>query len=127
MIAASRTPHALAIAAVVLVSVAGASSAQQASSIEVSGIPALNYDADEGFGYGAILALYAYDANRTSYRWTLQPTVFLTTEGRRDYTLFYDAPSRPDRPWRVTAFAGHEQQLAAPYYGIGNGTPVSPG
>jgi len=111
---------------VVLVSVAGASSAQQASSIEVSGIPALNYDADEGFGYGAILALYAYDANRTSYRWTLQPTVFLTTEGRRDYTLFYDAPSRPDRPWRVTAFAGHEQQLAAPYYGIGNATPYDP-
>jgi outer membrane protein assembly factor BamA len=100
--------------------------AQQSRGIEVSGIPALNFDADEGVGYGAILALYAYDANRTSYRWTLQPTVFLTTEGRRDYTLFYDAPSRSGRAWRVTAFAGREQQLAAPYYGIGNATAYDP-
>jgi outer membrane protein assembly factor BamA len=127
MIAARQTSHALAIITVVSAVCAGrVSSAQQPRTVEVSGIPALNYDADEGFGYGAILALYAYDGNRTSYRWTLQPTVFLTTEGRRDYTLFYDAPSRSDRPWRVTAFAGHEQQLAAPYYGIGNGTPYDP-
>lgn len=128
MIAARHTPHALAIiaAAVSAVCAGRVSSAQQPRAVEVSGIPALNYDADEGFGYGVILALYAYDGNRTSYRWTLQPTVFLTTEGRRDYTLFYDAPSRPDRPWRVTGFAGHEQQLAAPYYGVGNATPYDP-
>jgi outer membrane protein assembly factor BamA len=100
--------------------------AQREHSIEVSGIPALNFDADEGFGYGAILALYAYDGNRSTYSWTLQPTMFLTTEGRRDYTLFYDAPSRPGHAWRVTAFAGHEQQLAAPYYGIGNATLYDP-
>jgi outer membrane protein assembly factor BamA len=100
--------------------------AQRPRGLEVSGIPALNFDADEGFGYGAILALYDYDGASTSYRWTLQPTMFLTTEGRRDYTLFYDAPSRPERAWRVTAFAGHEQQLAAPYYGIGNATPYDP-
>jgi hypothetical protein len=48
--------------------------------------------------------------------------VFLTTQGRRDYTLFFDAPSRADRRWRTTLFAGHEQQLAAPYYGLGNAT-----
>jgi outer membrane protein assembly factor BamA len=96
--------------------------AQTRRPVEISGLPALNFDADEGFGYGVILALYAYDANVTTYRWTLQPTVFLTTEGRRDYTLFFDAPSRADRPWRTTLFAGHEQQLAAPYYGLGNAT-----
>ena len=96
--------------------------AQKPRGIEVSGLPALNFDADEGFGYGVILALYAYDASSTTYRWTVQPTVFLTTEGRRDYTLFFDAPSRADRPWRTTLFAGHEQQLAAPYYGLGNAT-----
>jgi outer membrane protein assembly factor BamA len=100
--------------------------AQREHSVEVSGIPALNFDADEGFGYGAILALYGYAGNRSTYTWTLQPTVFLTTEGRRDYTLFYDSPSRPGQAWRVTAFAGHEQQLAAPYYGIGNATLYDP-
>jgi outer membrane protein assembly factor BamA len=120
-----RFRRSLALAAAVLV--AGRTlSAQKTRSIEVSGIPALNFDADEGFGYGAVLALYGYDSTRSTYRWTLQPTVFLTTEGRRDYTLFYDAPSRPGRAWRVTAFAGREQQLAAPYYGIGNVTPYDP-
>lgn len=96
--------------------------AQKPRGVEISGLPALNFDADEGFGYGVILALYGYDANTPTYRWTVQPTVFMTTEGRRDYTIFFDAPARPDRPWRTTLFAGHEQQLAAPYYGLGNAT-----
>jgi len=91
--------------------------------LEISGIPALNFDADEGIGYGAILALYQYQQGSTAYRWTLQPTVFLTSRGRRDYTVFFDAPSRAGQPWRVTAYTGREQQLAAPYYGIGNETP----
>jgi outer membrane protein assembly factor BamA len=88
--------------------------------LEISGVPAINFDADEGFGYGVILALYAYDTSSVSYRWTLQPTVFLTTNGRRDYTLFFDAPARPDHPWRITSFLGREEQLSAPYYGLGN-------
>src|SRR5215467_1831304 len=89
--------------------------AERPSGVEVSGIPALNFDADEGFGYGAILALYKYEPGSTTYRWTVQPTVFMTTRGRRDYTLFFDSPSSDTRPWRVTAYAGREQQLAAPY------------
>jgi outer membrane protein assembly factor BamA len=100
--------------------------AQARRGVEISGLPALNFDADEGFGYGVILALYGYDANPAAYRWTLQPTVFLTTEGRRDYSLFFDAPSRADRPWRTTFYAGHSQQLAAPYYGLGNATDYQP-
>jgi hypothetical protein len=90
--------------------------------VEISGIPALNFDADEGLGYGAILQLYGYDGAATTYRWTVQPTLFFTTEGRRDYTVFFDAPSRAEHPWRITGFAGREQQLAAPYYGLGNAT-----
>ena len=33
---------------------------------------ALDFDADEGFGYGLILALYGYDAASTTYRWTVR-------------------------------------------------------
>jgi len=111
--------------AVVLVSFAvTAAQAQRVErGVEISGIPALNFDADEGLGYGVILQLYAYDGNAATYRWTVQPTVFLTTEGRRDYTVFFDAPSRPEHAWRITGFAGREQQLATPYYGLGNATP----
>lgn len=105
-----------------LATAASSLAAQRPAGVEVSGIPALNFDADEGFGYGAILALYKYEPGSTTYRWTVQPTLFMTTRGRRDYTLFLDSPSTDTRPWRVTAYAGREQQLAAPYYGIGNET-----
>ena len=89
---------------------------------EITGVPALNYDADEGFGYGAIVELYDYGRGLQPYRMTIQPTLFLTTEGRRDLTLFMDAPSLLPGGWRMSAFVGREQQLAQPYYGIGNET-----
>jgi hypothetical protein len=93
---------------------------------DVAGVPALNYDADEGFGYGAILELYNYGLGVQPYRYTIQPTVFLTTEGRRDYTVFFDAPQLLPNGWRVSAFGGSEQQLAQPFYGIGNEAPYDP-
>jgi hypothetical protein len=115
-----RSHSAVRFAAIVAALCLPAAAQSQKKSIEVSGVPALNFDADEGFGYGVVLAFYGYDAIPTSYRWTVQPTVFLTTQGRRDYTLFFDAPARPDHPWRLTGFVGREQQLSAPYYGVGN-------
>lgn len=91
------------------------------SGLEFGGLPALNFDADEGFGYGAIAELYHYgDGGRTPYVWTLQPTVFLTTEGRRDLTLFFDAPHLLPGGWRIDLFLGTEAQIATPYYGMGN-------
>jgi hypothetical protein len=103
-----------------------AASAPPRRSLEISGVPALNFDADEGFGYGAIVALSDYGAGALPYRYTVQPTVFLTTGGRRDFTVFLDAPALLPDHWRLTAFAGREQQLAAPYYGIGNSTLYDP-
>ena len=124
-------PKSVRFAVALVTSVAACAHAQRAErgverGVEISGIPALNFDADEGLGYGVILQLYAYDGSAATYRWTVQPTVFLTTEGRRDYTVFFDAPSRPEHPWRITGFAGREQQLATPYYGLGNSTAYDP-
>ncbi len=89
----------------------------------VTGLPALNFDADEGFGYGAILQYYDYgDGSVAPYRFSLQPTLFLTTRGRRDATLFLDAPHLLSNGWRLGAQLAREQQLTAPYYGVGNAT-----
>ncbi|HWH50833.1 MAG TPA: BamA/TamA family outer membrane protein [Gemmatimonadaceae bacterium] len=111
-----------------LVVLAGAAPAQAPlrSRVELSGIPALNFDSDEGFGYGVVLAAYDYRSKAASYSWTIEPTVFLTTRGRRDYTIFFDVPGDSTHRVRYTAFAGREEQLAAPYYGIGNTTPYDP-
>ena len=90
---------------------------------EISGVPALNFDADEGFGIGAALELYNYGSGVQPYRFTVQPTLLFTSEGRRDLTVFFDAPALLPDGWRMTAFAGSERQLAQPYYGVGNTTP----
>lgn len=90
--------------------------------LEIGAVPAINFDSDEGFGYGAIAELYQYGGGDVlPYGWTLQPTLFLTTEGRRDFTVFFDAPSFA-AGWRLTAFAGREKQIATPWYGLGNAT-----
>ena len=97
---------------------------ERATGLEVGALPALNYDSDEGFGYGALAELYFYgDGTIEPYRWTLQPEVFLTTEGRRDFTLFLDAPGLLPHSWRFDVFLGSQKQIAAPYYGIGNDAP----
>lgn len=88
---------------------------------ELNGIPALNFDADEGFGYGAIVELYNYgDGRKEPYAFTIQPNVFLTTGGRRDASLFVDAPHLLPGNWRLTANLSREQQLSTPWYGAGN-------
>jgi hypothetical protein len=88
---------------------------------EPAGLPALNYDSDEGFGYGVLLELYNYgDGGYSPYRFTLQPTVFLTTGGRREFTLFFDAPHLLPEGWRIDASVENRRQFAIPYYGLGN-------
>lgn len=90
---------------------------------EVTGIPALNYNPDDKFGYGAVLQLFNYGATGTlPYVLTIQPTVYLSTGGRRDYTLFFDAPDVRGSGWRIDAYLGHESQKAASYFGVGNAT-----
>lgn len=97
---------------------------ERATGLQVGGLPALNFDSDEGVGYGALAELYEYgDGTRAPYLWTVQPTVFLTTEGRRDLTLFVDAPHLLPGGWRIDAYLGHEKQIATPWYGLGNDTP----
>jgi len=100
---------------------------QTRTGLEVGGVPALNFDADEGFGYGVVMELYHYGAaGRAPYVWTLQPTVFLTTEGRRDVTVFFDSPHLLPGGWRLDGFVGSEEQIATPYYGRGNAAPYQP-
>jgi outer membrane protein assembly factor BamA len=95
--------------------------AQDATGMEIGVLPAINFDADEGFGYGVLAELYQYgDGGLEPYLWSARPTIFLTTEGRRDFTLFFDAPHLLPDGWRLDAFLGTEEQIATPYYGLGN-------
>jgi hypothetical protein len=87
---------------------------------EVGGVPAINYDSDEGFGYGVILELYRHSPGVRPYVFTVQPSLQRSTRGKRDLTLFFDAPGLLSPGWRLDAFVGSEEHLASPYYGLGN-------
>ncbi|MCG6988075.1 MAG: BamA/TamA family outer membrane protein [Gemmatimonadetes bacterium] len=122
-----RALSALASMAAMTLPVGGRAQSPAHTGLEVAGVPALNYDADEGFGYGVIAELYQYGRGGAApYRYTLQPTLFLTTGGRRDVTLFFDAPHVLPGGWRLDAFLGSEKQIATPFYGTGNDAPYDP-
>lgn len=89
---------------------------------ELFALPALNFDSDEGVGYGALAEIYNYGHGVRPYRFTVRPIVFLTSKGRRDFAIFFDAPKVLPRDWRLDGYLGREQQLATPYYGVGNAT-----
>ena len=93
---------------------------------EFFALPALNFDSDEGVGYGALAEIYNYGNGVKPYRVTFRPIVFLTTKGRRDFVMFFDAPKVLPHDWRLDGYLGREQQLATPYYGIGNNTGYNP-
>ena len=95
---------------------------------EPTGLPVLKFDSDEGFGYGIVFELYNYGSGGYSpYRFTIQPAVLLTTRGRREFTLFFDAPHMLPEGWRMDASVAIERQFAFPYYGLGNASAYNPG
>lgn len=101
----------------------GAGQGALPTGLEVGVLPAVNFDSDDGFGYGVLAALYQYGGGGLApYEWSLQPEIFLTTEGRRDVKVFFDAPHLLPDGWRMTAFLGTEKHIATPYYGVGNDT-----
>lgn len=120
-----RRTFAVVLALTLLAGMARAGAQRPSSGHALTGIPALNFDSDEGVGYGALLQYYDYGNQVEPYRFTLQPTLFATTRGRRDVGLFVDAPHLLPAAWRLGASVAREQQLATPYYGLGNDTQVS--
>jgi outer membrane protein assembly factor BamA len=93
---------------------------------EMAGVPALNYDSDEGFGYGVVAELYRQRPGATRYLYTLQPTVQLSTRGKQEVSLFVDAPHLLPDGWRFDLLVSSDRQVAAPYYGIGNASAYDP-
>lgn len=110
-----------------LFSVAGAAAQPDATrqgprGFRVAGLPNLNYNSDEGFGYGARLSLYNHaEGGYTPYYYLVDANLFLTTGGRSEIFLFFDAPHLFARSGRLTAQVQYAHYDAAPFYGIGDG------
>ena len=89
----------------------------------VAGIPALNYNSDEGIGYGARASLYNHaEGGYNPYFYTIEANIFLTTGGRRQFFLFFDSLHLLGPKERLTSEIKYEKFDPSPYYGIGNDT-----
>jgi len=119
-----RTSSLLLVLALSVVSARASAQSNRPTGLEFTPLPVVKLDSDEGFTYGALAELYQYgDGSALPYSWTLQPQVEMSTKGRRDLTLFFDAPRLLPEGWRVNGFLGLERRIASPFYGIGNDTP----
>jgi outer membrane protein assembly factor BamA len=85
------------------------------------GVPAINYNADEGFGYGVVGNIFYYSKGGYSpYFWTIQPQLFFTTGGKQEHWIFFDSPFILGPGYRITAELKMLKQQYNSYYGLGN-------
>lgn len=85
------------------------------------GVPALNYNADDGFGYGLLLDFFNYSkGGYTPYYFRINPILFFTTGGKQDHTLFFDSPYLLGKGWRFNVRLRLKNENYYPYYGLGN-------
>lgn len=91
-----------------------------------AGLPLVNFNSDEGVGYGVRIAAYDHGDNEKPYRFAAIGQFFQTTNGVAYHNLQLDAPRINGSRWRV----GGQLQLYAErfsnYFGIGNGARREP-
>ena len=84
-------------------------------------LPALTFNSDTGFGFGAVLQLFVYEKGHQPYQHGITAQFFVTTTGFQGHYIQWDAP-RLLGPVRVEARLEFHKDLYAPYYGPGNDT-----
>ncbi|WP_224247790.1 Omp85 family outer membrane protein [Hyalangium gracile] len=88
---------------------------------DIQGVPALNFNTDEGFGYGAILMLVdRADGTYEPFRYSVLLQLFQTTRQVAAHLITVDAPRFLDSQWRMGLELAYARTLFAPYYGLGN-------
>jgi hypothetical protein len=93
----------------------------------VQGLPLVNFNSDEGFGYGARLLLVdSGDGTQAPYRYALTAQFFQTTRGVATHRLMFDAPRFLDSPWRLSGDVSMLNDRFSPYFGLGGATEYVP-
>ncbi|TQF12474.1 hypothetical protein FJV41_28880, partial [Myxococcus llanfairpwllgwyngyllgogerychwyrndrobwllllantysiliogogogochensis] len=93
----------------------------------VQGLPLLNFNSDEGFGYGARLLLVdAGDGTYRPYRHSLIAQFFQTTRGVATHRLMMDSPRFFDSDWRLGLDLSFINERFSPYFGQGAAAGYEP-
>jgi outer membrane protein assembly factor BamA len=84
-------------------------------------VPIINFNTDEGFGYGALVMLVdRADGSYSPYRASLFAQFFQTTRNIASHKLTLDLPRFLQSEWRVGLTLNYYRSRFTPYYGLGN-------
>ncbi len=87
------------------------------SKIRFSGIPALGFGPDSGFGFGAVGAMYVDKENFLPYKLALGIKIYLTTKGVNSHAIQLDQIKAFGLPLRLTTRLGFYSTIAQNYCG----------
>ncbi|MEZ4238437.1 MAG: hypothetical protein R3F59_20255 [Myxococcota bacterium] len=83
------------------------------------GLPAVNYNSDEGFGFGVVASLYRYDGHLQPYKTAINLVLFMTTKGIHNHWLEVDTLELGGKPLRLTVRGEFSSTATNNYCGVG--------
>jgi hypothetical protein len=83
------------------------------------GIPAINYNSDEGFGFGVIGSVYKYNGESRPYKTRIGGLVFFTTKGVQYHYIDVDALDLAAGKLRLTTRVLYDYRFTSNYCGMG--------
>ena len=102
---------------------------QNPNRTEFGALPAINYDTDLGFGFGAIASVARFATGYRPYKWRLELQAYATVKrapGKgaefpfHDDYINMDFPGLLENRLRITARVGFRKFANTGYYGFGN-------
>lgn len=83
------------------------------------GLPAVNFNSDEGFGFGVVGSLYRYDGETGPYKTAFNLVLFATTKAVQTHSLEIDWLQVKGAPVRITARGEFASTSTSNYCGTG--------
>ena len=83
------------------------------------GLPAVNFNSDEGFGFGVVASAYRYNGETKPYKTAINGVFFLTTLGIHNHNLEVDTLELADLPLRLTVRGEFNATRTSNFCGFG--------
>lgn len=83
------------------------------------GVPAINFNSDEGLGLGILGSIYRYDGGTQPYKTRITLLAFITTRAIQYHYLEFDALRVGDSPLRLTGRVAFDATRVDNFCGIG--------
>ncbi|MGH1364643.1 MAG: Omp85 family outer membrane protein [Calditrichia bacterium] len=94
---------------------------QTRKGFNITGIPVLKFNSDEGFGYGARASIFHHaDGGYNPYFFLIDTQVSFTTESQKEVFVFFDSPFLLGDGNRLTGEVRYQDNDFTPYYGLGH-------